>query len=225
MFAQDMLFRIPALLIAITIHEFAHGKAADIMGDPTAKRAGRLTLNPVAHLDPIGLIMLWLFKFGWAKPVPINPFNFNNRRRGLILVSGAGPAANILTAFIVLLLYRFWSIGGLLAGAQSFSSAGYTAFSSIQYVLQLTFIYNLYLAVFNLIPVPPLDGSKILMGFLPQKQALSYSMIESYGPIILVALLYLGIITQIILPLVGAIEWLLNNVSNFIVFGLLSPFL
>ncbi|NLJ33272.1 MAG: site-2 protease family protein [Firmicutes bacterium] len=204
-----MLFRIPALLLAITVHEYAHGKMADHLGDPTARYAGRLTLNPLAHLDPLGLLMLWLFRFGWAKPVPINPFHFRNRRQGIILVSLAGPAANIIAAFFVLILFKLWPGTGLV----------------VKQILSLCFVYNLYLAVFNLIPVPPLDGSKVLWGFLPESQAYAFSRLENYGPIILILLIYMGVVGRLILPMVGVLSYFLELVTDWLVFGVLYRFL
>lgn len=208
MFSQDMIFRIPALLLALIIHEFAHGKMADKLGDPTPRYAGRLTLNPIAHLDPVGLLMLWLFKFGWAKPVPINPFHFRNRRQGLILVSAAGPAANIMTAFLVLILIKLWPGTGLILT-----------------ILAWVYRYNLYLAVFNLIPIPPLDGSKIVMGLLPNEQANTFSQFEVYGPIVLILLVYLGGVGRILSPLITNLSLLLDTISNWLVFGLFYRFL
>lgn len=204
-----MVFRIPALLLAITVHEYAHGKMADHLGDPTARYAGRLTLNPLAHLDPWGLLMLWLFRFGWAKPVPINPFHFRHRRRGIILVSLAGPAANVVTALIMLLVFKLWPGTGL----------------ATKQILSLAFIYNLYLAVFNLIPIPPLDGSKVLWGFLPAAQAHSFSKLESYGPIILIILIYLGLVGRILLPLVSVLSYFLETITDWLVFGVIYRFL
>jgi len=209
LFAQDMIFRVPALLLAITVHEYAHGKMADRLGDPTPRYAGRLTLNPLAHLDPLGLLMLWLFRFGWAKPVPINPIHFRNRRQGLVLVSLAGPAANIITAFIILLLLQLWPGTGLIT----------------QQILSLAFIYNLYLAVFNLLPLPPLDGSKILQGILPGPQAYAYSQLEVYGPIILIVLIYFGVVGKILYPVVSFLARILEVLSPGLVFGLLYRFL
>jgi Zn-dependent protease len=156
-FDADMIFRIPALLIALTVHEYAHARAAVSLGDPTPRLLGRLTLNPVAHLDPIGLIMLWLFKFGWAKPVPINPSYFKNYRQDMLLVSLAGPVSNmllaLLTAFLIVILAKMQLLGG-----------GWIK------VLSMTYTYNIILAIFNLVPIPPLDGSKVLASILPAGQ-------------------------------------------------------
>ncbi len=206
MFGMDMVFRIPALLIAITVHEYAHGKVADSMGDPTPRRAGRLTLNPISHLDPIGLLMLWLFKFGWAKPVPINPANFRHYRRGMVLVSGAGPAANVITAFAALVFLKLWPTMDPILGQ----------------IVQLTFWYNLYLPIFNLVPIPPLDGSKIVAGILPPRWADTFRRLEVYGPILLIVLLYFGVIGQILLPAANFLALGLEAVSNVVVYGVLG---
>jgi Zn-dependent protease len=176
-FDSDMVFRIPALLIALTFHEYAHALVAVKLGDPTPRLLGRLSLNPVAHLDPIGLIMLWLFKFGWAKPVPINPSYFANSRKGMMLVSLAGPGANILLALLTALVIGLLMKLQLLTGVWS-------------KVLYLTYSYNLVFAIFNLVPVPPLDGSKILSSLLPGPQAYAFERLEQYGPFILICLIY-----------------------------------
>jgi Zn-dependent protease len=198
-FDTDMIFRIPALLIALTIHEYAHARAAVWMGDPTPKIMGRLTLNPIAHLDPLGLIMLWLFKFGWAKPVPINPLNFKDGRNGMLLVSLAGPVSNIILAFIAAIII------GLLVKLQLLSG-GWAK------VLWLTYNYNIVLAIFNLIPLPPLDGSKILMSLLPGKQAQAFERIEPYGPFILMGLVYIGVIGTVIYPLEVGLSLIINKI-------------
>ncbi len=202
-FDQDMVFRIPALLIALTVHEYAHARVAVWLGDYTPRYAGRLTLNPVAHLDPLGLIMLWLFKFGWAKPVPINPNNFRDMKQGMVLVSLAGPGSNILmaliTKIIIVLLFKL----DLLTGVWGM-------------VLSLTYSYNIILAVFNLIPLPPLDGSKILMSLLPGRQAYWFASIEQYGTFILLALAAIGVLGAIIYPLAEGLKFIINNIVGLI---------
>jgi Zn-dependent protease len=165
------------LLYSVVIHEVAHGWVANRMGDPTAKLLGRLSLNPLKHLDPVGTLMLFLVGFGWAKPVPINMNNIADRRRGLIFVSSAGILANILLAFGSLLVYRL--LGQSLTGTVALI-ASYTAY------------INITLAALNLIPIPPLDGSKILMGFASRNTQYFLARIEPYGFFILIALLYLG---------------------------------
>lgn len=202
-FDENMIFRIPALLIALTIHEYAHARVAVWMGDDTPKVMGRLTLNPIAHLDPFGLIMLWLFKFGWAKPVPINPNNFTNWRQGTILVSLAGPGANIIMAFLAAIIY------GILAKLQLLSG-------NVDTVLKFTYSYNIIFAVFNLIPLPPLDGSKVLTNLLPGRQAYMFEKIEPYAPFILLALVYLNVINVIITPFYNALSFIINQIVMII---------
>lgn len=202
-FDADMVFRIPALLIALTIHEYAHARVAVALGDPTPRFMGRLTLNPIAHLDPIGLIMLWLFKFGWAKPVPINPSYFKDGRRGMIYVSLAGPGSNILMAFTAAFLIA------ILAKFQLLASPWYD-------ILRLTYVYNIVFAIFNLIPIPPLDGSKVLMSLLPGRHAYSLQGLEQYGPFILMGLVYIGFIGAITYPLEVALSSLIRAIIALI---------
>ncbi len=173
------------LLYSVIFHELAHGWAAYKMGDPTAKWLGRLTLNPVKHLDVIGTLMLLIFGFGWAKPVPINLGNIpgNKRRKALILVSAAGITANIICAFIALLLLR------LISPEPS---------GMVEQVLFLLARINIILAAFNLIPIPPLDGSKILMGFAPESIKKILDQIEPFGFFIVIGLLYLGFLDPVI---------------------------
>ncbi|HQA59466.1 MAG: site-2 protease family protein [Tepidanaerobacteraceae bacterium] len=194
----EMLLRIPALLIAISFHEYAHARVSYSLGDPTPKWRGRLSLNPLVHLDPIGLIMLWLFRFGWAKPVEINPSYYKEPKKGTILVSLAGPMANLILAFIAMIILKLdiLRIGVL---------------DSFIYIL---FLYNLTLAVFNLIPIPPLDGSKILAGLLPARQAYEFSKLEAYGPFVLILLVYFGLLGKILNPLIIFIHRGLDVLSN-----------
>jgi Zn-dependent protease len=209
-FNLDVFAVVPVVLafvVGITVHEFAHGWTADRLGDPTARYAGRLTLNPVAHADPIGTILLPIlliatgsrFIFGWAKPVPINPYHFRDRRRGLVLVSVAGPLANVVTAVIAAVLLGFWGFS-----------------SQVLAEILVTMIWiNMILAVFNLIPVPPLDGSKILAGLLPGRQEWLIRF-EQYGMIILILLVFsgaLGVMFQYVIePAVKLLIYLATGV-------------
>lgn len=195
-FGADMIFHIPALLIALTIHEYAHARIAVAFGDPTPRILGRMTLNPLAHLDPWGLLLLWLCRFGWAKPVPINPNNFTNWKKGLIAVSLAGPLANIFIAlvcgFLLVLVHAHIITGGAAD------------------VVYYTYWDNLSFAVFNLIPLPPLDGSKVLGILLPGRQSYWLDRIEPYGPFILMGLAFTGIIGMFLFP----IQRLLSDMIN-----------
>ncbi|MGA9109426.1 MAG: site-2 protease family protein [Smithella sp.] len=173
------------LLYSVIFHELAHGWVAFKMGDPTAQRMGRLTLNPVKHLDVIGTLMLLIIGFGWAKPVPIHLGNIpgDKRRKALILVSAAGITANIICAFIALLLFR------LISPEPS---------GMVGQVLFMLARINIILAAFNLIPIPPLDGSKILMGFAPESITKVLDQIEPFGFFIVIGLLYLGFLNPVI---------------------------
>ena len=189
-----VLVAIP-LLYSIILHELAHGWVANKMGDSTARWLGRLTLNPLKHLDPIGTAMLFIFGFGWAKPVPVNFNNLHPFRRGLIFVASAGIVTNILLAFISLFLLRFLALPGMDA-----------IHTLLYYMAQI----NVMLAAFNLIPIPPLDGSKILMGFASRQLQYSMARIEPYGFFIILGALWLGILN----PLIRFIEWVIMTVIS-----------
>jgi len=187
----QLLFRDPLtfillvipLMYSIIIHELAHGWVAYRMGDPTAKWLGRLSLDPRKHLDPFGSIALLIFGFGWAKPVPVNFLNLRDQRKGMIYVSAAGITANTILAFIAFLIMRLtqdYDVGPLHT------------------MLYFTARVNIMLAAFNLIPIPPLDGSKILMGFLPGEYQYHLERLEPYGMFIILGLLYLGILNPVI---------------------------
>jgi Zn-dependent protease len=172
------------LLIAFTIHELAHAVTADRLGDPTPRRMGRITLNPLAHLDPLGTILLLLAGFGWAKPVMVNPMNFRgNPRTGMAIVAAAGPISNLVMAALGALIVRFGivSLNELISGA--FPSPGFFLSVFIQ--------INLILAFFNLIPIPPLDGSKILFAMLPAEWAYRLRPLEQYGFLFLMGIVFL----------------------------------
>jgi len=185
------------LLFSVIIHEVAHGWVAYRMGDPTAKWLGRLTLNPLKHLDPVGTLMLFLVGFGWAKPVPVNFNNLSDKRKGLIFVSSAGIVANILFAFISLLFIRLFST----------SSSG-IAVILVYYVVQI----NITLAALNLIPIPPLDGSKILMGIVSERTRYFLARLEPYGFFIIIGFLYLGILD----PLIGLFRWIIGTLIGIL---------
>lgn len=196
----ETLIWLPAIIIALTFHEYAHGKAADALGDDTPYLQGRLTLNPLPHIDWIGFLMLLFFKFGWAKPVLVNPYNFKKvgMKRGMALVSVAGPLMNILLAFLSMLLYKLIIVNG---------QGDWTGIV-LQLLVPLIQI-NLILAAFNLIPLPPLDGSKILAGFLSDEGAAKLYSMEQYGPIILLLLIMTGLVGKIMWPIVTVLYQLL----------------
>ncbi len=192
----ELSITLPAVLLAITVHEFAHAWLANRLGDPTARLAGRLNLNPFSHLDLIGGLALLIFHFGWAKPVPINPLYFRNPRRGILLTSLAGPLANLLTAGIAALGYR-----GLILLVLSLSSPPPLlpkVLDPLIRMLMMAVIINVALFVFNLLPIPPLDGSKVVMGLLPPAQATAFGRLEPYGIFVLMILILVGAIEAVI---------------------------
>ncbi|MEW6573881.1 MAG: site-2 protease family protein [Bacillota bacterium] len=207
MLSQETIAIALAFIVGITLHEFAHGWAANRLGDPTARYAGRVTLNPIAHVDPIGSVLVpallvitgSTFIFGWAKPVPINPNNFRDRRQGMILVSLAGPVGNLLVATAAAVLFR-------LLGSETSPAVS---------VLMWMVYINVFLAFFNLIPVPPLDGSKVLAGLLPGRQEwLIY--LEQYGMIILLLLIFTGLISRLVEFIVLPLSFLLLHFGSTI---------
>jgi len=221
------------LLFAITVHEASHGWAANKMGDPTALNLGRVTLNPIAHIDPLGTILLPILislvglpAFGWAKPVPVNPYNLRNPRKDNVWISFAGPAANGLVAlasFIVLLILKFVSpdvnqflkvvVHTLYKNPEILRSAlpsGFFLFQGLALLLYFAVLINIYLAVFNLIPIPPLDGSGVLMGMLSEEAAIKYDRIRPYGFLLVLGIIYMGVLNLIIVPIQLFIDLLLG---------------
>lgn len=191
----DAVFYIVILIISVVLHEISHGYAAEMLGDPTARNAGRLTLNPIKHLDPFGSVILPFimiiaktgFVFGWAKPVPYNPNNLRNKRWGTLAVASAGILANLLIAVLFALGMRVLAHYGI-ANDRAISLMGTIVF------------LNILLAVFNLVPIPPLDGSKILFSLLPERFRALESMLERYGFVVLI--IFLLFIWQYFAPLI-----------------------
>ena len=201
---KTLILSIIPFLLAITVHETAHGYAAYKKGDYTAKMLGRISMNPIRHLDPLGSIMVPLILafsgagviFGWAKPVPINSFNFKNPRRDMVSVSLAGPLSNFLLAALLAFVLRvlLWVPGPEILW---YSKIG----QPLAGMLVLGIKINIYLGVFNLLPIHPLDGSHILEGLLPPEQARAYSRLSRYGSLFLIILLFTGVLTTVTYPL------------------------
>lgn len=195
---QTLLLIAPPILLALTFHEYAHAYVAHRYGDDTAKQSGRLSLNPLRHLDPLGTIMIFLVQFGWAKPVPVNPYQLKNPKKDMLWISAAGPLSNMLLALVSGLLLRMLS-----------DFSGTTDRDSVAGVLILMVFLsmkiNLALAIFNILPIAPLDGSKILYGLLPPRFGKMIFALERYGPFILIGLIIFGRATGV--SILGGLIW------------------
>ncbi|WHH59440.1 site-2 protease family protein [Petroclostridium sp. X23] len=206
----ELLFSIPVLLLAITFHEFAHGYMADKLGDPTPRSYGRLSLNPIKHLDPLGAIALLTVGFGWAKPVPFNPAYFKNYKKDTALVGLAGPVSNLILAFTALLVAKVLYL----------PTVGLSGLSAdiMNIILIYMLRYNIGLAIFNLIPIPPLDGSKVFISILPSKWYYNILRYESYGQVILLLLLFTGMLNPVLNILFRIVQELLLAIVNILPF-------
>ena len=195
---QSLLLIAPPILLALTFHEYAHAYVAHRYGDDTAQKSGRLTLNPLRHLDPLGTIMIFLVQFGWAKPVPVNPYNLRNPKKDMLWISAAGPLSNMLLALISGLLFRLFSDSAMIADRDSLTGL-------LVVMVFLSLKINLALAIFNIIPIAPLDGSKILYGLLPPGFGKMILAIERYGPFVLIGLIIFGRATGV--SILGGMIW------------------
>ena len=195
---QTLLLIAPPILLALTFHEYAHAFVANRYGDDTAKQGGRLTLNPLAHLDLLGTIMIFLVHFGWAKPVPVNPHRLENPKKDMLRISAAGPLANMVLALISGILLRIVFV--LVGKAVQNPIAGL-----LIAMLIMSLQINLALAIFNVLPIAPLDGSKILYGLLPTKHEGKIYFLERYGPFILIGLIVFGQFTGV--SILGGLIW------------------
>jgi len=210
----NKFFLVLSFVIAVIIHEYSHGWIALRLGDDTALKSGRLSLNPLVHIDPVGTVLLPLLllavgfiPFGWAKPVPINPYNFNDQKKDVALVSFAGPVANLILATIAALLLR---LGGVIPSKTILLGATQEIFNPFINFLFYLILVNLFLGFFNLIPIPPLDGSKILSAYLPRNINWKYKKIAPYGILIIFILLYFNILGS----LIGSLVYLLIKIYS-----------
>lgn len=204
-FILNLSVRLPAILAALTFHEYAHGWVADKQGDPTARLSGRLTWNPLAHLDPIGTLALIFTPVGWAKPVPVNFNNLRHPRRDMVLVAAAGPGANLILASVCAWLLRQFD------GTEGMEESAWWLpwLTPVHLMLYKSVLINVALAIFNLIPVLPLDGGRVMAGLLPPRQAASYGRLERYGFVILMVLIFSGVVDRLIWPPIALVAGIL----------------
>ncbi len=203
---RSLFIRIVAVVVAFPLHEAAHAFASYLLGDPTARRMGRLTINPLAHVDPIGLFSLIFLGFGWGKPVPVNPRYYKDAKTGMIWTAFAGPCMNFVLAFVCVFLY-------MLLQKISFSFCMTTIGSLLLDIFAQTAYISLGLGVFNCIPIPPLDGSKVLLSFLPEEQYFKFIENGKWMTFILIALIYTGVLST---PLIRLESQIIGIFSSFV---------
>lgn len=208
-FLSRLILQIPALLVAVTVHELAHAVVADRLGDPTARRLGRLTLNPLPHIDPVGAIAFVLAGFGWAKPVPVSAQNLRHPVRDMALVAAAGPLSNFTAAFVALLAVRV--LGRLDGIAPSFVT------EPLAGVLFWTYVFNLALGIFNLIPLPPLDGGHFLPYLIPRASWSFVHQLEQMGPFLLILLLLTGATRYVVQPVFNAVDTFYLSIVRLVI--------
>lgn len=221
---EDFLLKVSIKLVpglfAITCHEVSHGFVAWRFGDPTAKMEGRLTLNPLKHLDIFGTLMLFVVGIGWAKPVPVLIENLRNPKRDMIWVSAAGPITNLAIAILSALLLRI--ISGFSLGPLE-ASTTLQVLKPIEYMLAFSIYINLLLAIFNMIPIPPLDGGRVMMGVLPYRQSMALGRIEPYGMIVIIVLVFFTpVFSYVLSPILSAGIKLLAGPYSFLVYNVAS---
>jgi len=211
---QTLLLIAPPILLALTLHEYAHAYVANKYGDDTAKQNGRLSLNPLRHLDPLGTIMIFLVHFGWAKPVPVNPQQLKNPKRDMLWISAAGPLMNMVIALVSGLLLRLLFSFGEAPAQNSISGL-------LMIMVVMSLQINLALAIFNMLPIAPLDGSKILAGLLPSRYAKTLFILERFGPFILIGLIIFGRATDV--SILGGLIWPFVEFFSGIFAGIVGP--
>jgi Zn-dependent protease len=198
---QYLAVLVVPFLLAVTLHEVAHGWVADRLGDPTAREAGRLTLNPLRHLDPLGVLALVITQmFGWAKPVPVNPLRLRRPKQDMVWVALAGPAANLAIAVASAVVLRGLGVLDPHIAQHAGGGGGSLILVPLYWMAFLSLRINVALAVFNCLPLPPLDGGRVLVGVLPMAAARRVARVEPYGFFIVIALLVAGIVPKLILP-------------------------
>ena len=207
-FLTELLFKLPALLVAVTVHELAHALVADRLGDPTARRLGRITLNPLPHIDPLGALAFVLAGFGWAKPVPVNARNLRHPIRDMAWVAAAGPLSNFAVAFVALVAVRLLGRGGGVVPL-----AGET----LVHVLFFVYLFNLALGIFNLIPLPPLDGGHFLPYLFPRASWGFIHQLEQAGPFLLILLVLSGATRYVVDPVLRLISGFFLSIVRLLV--------